>query len=186
MKNIVKFIIFIAYTIAIFQINNFFILCGLVCLNTMIALILKIRFKDFLHSLEIFLPFVLFTVIVNIIFANLQEGILIGIRILICYYITYLYAKTTTIFEIANTIEKIFYPLKLFKIDIKQIGMIVSIALCMIPVLKNEISTLVNTMESRGKKLQINHMIIILKPMFISILRKTNEMEKTLIGKGIQ
>ena len=186
MKNVLKFVAFLVYTIIIFQIRNFKILGALFVINSLFALILKIQLKNIWYAFKIFLPFILFTVIVNIIFSSLQEGILIGVRILICYYTTYIYAKTVSISEIADTIEKFFYPLKIFKIDTKQIRMIVSIALCMIPVLKNEMITLKNTMKSRGQNWNVRNSIILLKPMMISILRKTNEMEKTLISRGIQ
>lgn len=184
MKSIIKFAIFITYTILIFFIKDLKILICLFLLNLVISGLLKIRFKDMLYNLKIFFPFIFFTVILNIIFANLNEGILIGIRIIICYNITYIFSKRTSTTEIAETIKKLFYPLKIFRVNVDNIGVIVSIAICTIPVLRDEIYALTQAMKSKGKLMKLNSMVIVMKPMLISILRRTNHMEKCLKAKG--
>lgn len=74
--------------------------------------------------------------------------------------------------------EKILFPIVYEDIE--------SISICMIPVLKNEISALIKAMRSKGKTMKINSMIIIMKPMLISVLRKTSQIEKTLIAKAYE
>lgn len=184
MKNIIKFVIFIIYTILIFFINDLRLLVGLFLLNCMITVILKIGLKKMLYSFRMVLPFIAFTVLVNIIFDGLYSGIIIGIRIIICYNATYIFYKKITVLEIIDAIQKLCYPLKIFKINTNNIGMIVSISICIIPVLKSEIYSLSKTMKSKGKLIQIKSTIIIMKPMLISILRRTNQIEKTLIAKA--
>lgn len=184
MKNIVKFIIFIIFTVAVFFIEDLKIIGLIFLFNCIIAILLKIKLRDIFYNLKLFIPFIIFTAVINIVFSGLYEGILIGIRIIICYSITYIYSKTVTIVEISDTIQKLLYPLKIFKIDTNNIGIMISISICMIPILKNEIYTLKNAMKSKGKLLKINTMIIVIKPILISILNKTKEMEKALISKA--
>lgn len=184
MKNIVKFSIFMIYTIFIFWINNLKLLVGIFFLNFLLTMLLKINIKRMFYHLKIVLPFIIFTMLINIIFASLYDGVVIGIRLMICYHITYIFSKTLTVLEIADTIQKLCYPLKIFQINTNSIGMMVSIAICMIPVLKNEIYTLMQAMKSKGKPIKINSIIIIMKPMLISILRKTSQIEKTLMAKA--
>lgn len=184
MKNIVKFIIFIIYTISIFFLNSVKLLACMFFLNFIIAIILKIDLKKMLYNLKILLPFIIFTMLINILLASLYDGIIMGIRIVICYSITYIFSKTLTVLEVADTIQKLCYPLKIFKININNIGMMVSISICMIPVLKNDIYTLIQTMKAKGRIMKINSIIIIMKPMLISILRRTSQMEKTLLTKA--
>ncbi len=184
MKNIVKFILFVGYTIGIFCVKDAKILCGMILLNSSITILLKIDLKKMLHSVKIFLPFVAITVALNLLLDSLQEAILIGIRILICYHATYLFSQTLTTLEIADTVQKICTPLKLFGIDTKHIGMMISISICMLPVLKNEITTVMQAMQAKGMPLNIKNSNILMEPMFISIFRKTNEMEKTLLSKA--
>ncbi len=184
MKNIVKFIIFIICTISIFFLNNLKLLGSIFFLNFIIAIALKICLKRMLYNLKILLPFVILTMLINILLDSLYDGIIIGIRIIICYNITYIFSKTLTVLEVADTIQKLCYPLKIFKININNIGMMVSISICMLPVIKNEIYTLIRVMKSKGRIMKINSIIIIMKPMLISILRKTSQIEKTLIAKA--
>lgn len=184
MKNIVKFVLFIGYTMLVFFVKDANVLTSMILLNSIITLFLKINLKKMLHSLKIFLPFVAITVVLNLLLDSLQEAILIGIRMLICYHATYLFSQTITTLEIADTIEKIGTPLKLFRIETKHIGMMISISICMLPVLKNEITTLIQAMQAKGMPLNIKNINILIQPMFISIFRRTNEMEKTLLSKA--
>lgn len=184
MKNILKFIIFIIYTICIFFIKDRFTLVCLFIINVLLGILIKINFKKMLNDFLFFLPFIIITVIFNIIFENLQYGALIGARLIICYNITYSFSKTFTIMEFAETIEKLCYPLKFLKINPRDVGIIVSISLCMISVFKNEIQETIKAMKSKGKKIRIRQIVLIMKPIVISLLKKTNEMEKALISKG--
>jgi len=184
MKNLVKLIIFIVCTILIFFIKDLRILICVFLLNLIVSGILKIKLKGMLYNFKIFLPFILFTVILNIIFSSINDGILIGIRIIICYNATYIFSKRITTTELAETIKKLFYPLKIFKVNVDNIGIIVSISICIIPVLRDEISALIQAMRAKGKLIKLNSMVIIMKPMLISILRRTNQMEKCLISKA--
>ena len=184
MKNIIKFITFIICTILIFLIKDFKIIGLLFVATLILAIILKLELKNICNNLKILLPFILFTCIINIIFSGIYEGFLIGTRMIICYNITYIYSKTSTVIQISETIQKLCYPLKFFKVDINNIGIMISISICMIPVLKNEIYTAISAMKVKGKKIGIKSMMIIMKPILISIFNKTREMETTLIAKA--
>ena len=77
-------------------------------------------------------------------------------------------------------------PLKIFKVDSRKAGLVVGIAVSMIPVLKDEIEQKIYALNSKGYKFKLNELDIIFKPIFISILRRTGEIEKNLISKGYQ
>ena len=90
----------------------------------------------------------------------------------------------TSVLEIANTIQMIFSPLKIFKIDTSSISLIISIALCMIPILQQEINAVRNAIKAKGAKIKITNITLVLKPILISMLQRTGEIEKALIAKG--
>lgn len=186
MKNIIKFIVFIMYTIYIFFVSDFRLLAILFLLNFLIAIYLKINLKKMIYNLIILFPFIMFTGIINIIFDSLIAGILISIRIVICYNVTYVFSKTMTVSELANTIKNLCCPLKLFKINTENIGIMVLISICMIPVFKSELYSVIQAMKSKGKMMRISSITIIMKPILISVLKKTNEIEKTLVAKGYE
>ena len=184
MKNILKFAIFIGYTVSIFLIKDIRIIAGLFCLNWVITIILPINFKNIFYNLKILLPFIIFTMLMNFILDSIQAGVLIGVKLVICYHVTYIFSKTMTISELASTIQNLCFPLKLFKVNTHNISIMISIAICMVPILKNEMNTLLKAMKSKGQKITIKSFSLMMKPMLISVFRKTSQMEKTLMAKG--
>ena len=184
MKNILKFIVFVIYTIIIFFIDNIIILGTLFVINCIIAFYLRLDYIKMFTSLNNILPFIFFTMCINYIIDGLYSGIIIGIRMLICYNTTYIFSKIITVLELSDIIQKICMPLKFFKIEINNIGLMISISICMIPILREEIISIIQAVKSKGGKIDIRYLFIIMKPLLISIFKNTNQIEKTLIAKG--
>ena len=80
MKNLIKFILFLMYTIGVFFVEDY-ISFGLIALfNIFLMIIAKINLKKAFKNTIKILPFILFTIAINLIFADLKFSILIGIR----------------------------------------------------------------------------------------------------------
>lgn len=137
-----------------------------------------------LGTLKIGLPFIIFTVVINMAFDSILAGIRIGIRLIICYQMTYIFSKTVTILEIAEVIQQLCFPLKMLKINTSNIGLMIAISISMIPIFKSEIVNLMQAMKAKGRPIKINSTILLMKPMLISILTKTSQIEKTLKAKA--
>ena len=92
--------------------------------------------------------------------------------------------------EFAELIEKIVYPHKIFKINPKDVSLMVTIALSFIPIMKDEIRQIKNVLNAKGIYPSNTNLIknasLIFKPFFISILQRTNEIEMSLKAKGYQ
>lgn len=186
MKNLLKFIFFLVYLIGIFSVVDFRILVLLGLLNFVLCKILKISNRDFIKTLKFVLPFVCFTAILNCILANIEIGILMAIRLLLAYQVTYIFSKQMTALEFAKVIQDLMYALKIFKINPEEIGIIISISLCVLPILRSEIEQKKDALKAKGFDAKIKSLWIALKPAMISILRRTSEMEKTLKAKGFE
>lgn len=190
MKNLIKFILFLIYTIGIFFIKNYMLLGLIIIFNIILMLIIKINLKNAINNLIKLLPFILFTVAINMIFADLNFSILIGIRLILVCNLSYVFSKTISYMEFAEVIEKIVYPLKIFKINPKEIGLVVSIALSFVPIMKNEFSQIKNVLKVKGIKPTTFNLLknlgLIFKPFFISVLQRLNEIEMSLKAKGYQ
>jgi len=134
--------------------------------------------------------FIAFTVIINIIFADLKFAILIGIRLILVCNLSYIFSKTISNTEIGDVIEKLVYPLKIFKINPKEIGLMVTIALSFIPIMKEEFSQIKNVLKVKGiKPTNLNllkNLNLIFRPFFVSVLQRLNEIEMSLKAKGYQ
>lgn len=186
MKEVIKFLGFIAYLILLFWIEDVFLLVGLFFLNVVGFVILKIEIKNFLKHMRILLPFVLFTMLLNSIFSGLHVGALIGFRLILAYHMTYLFSKKMTSTQIASTIKKLIVPLKIFHINPENIEIMIRISFCVMPILKSEIEQKQYALKAKGAQIKLKYMLLIIKPLFISILRRTKEMEKSLIAKAYE
>ena len=190
MKNLIKFIFFLIYSVGVFFIEGYMIL-GLVSLfNISLMIIAKINLKNAFNNTIKLLPFILFTIAINIIFMDLKSSILIGIRLILIRNLTYIFSKTISYMEFARVIEKMVYPLKLFGINPEETGLIVIIALSFIPIIKNEFDQIRNVLKVKGIKPTTLNMLknlgLIFKPFLISVMQRINEIETSLRAKGYQ
>ena len=190
MRNLIKFILFLIYSVGLFFIEDYMILALILIFNISIMIISKINLKNALNNTIKLLPFILFTVAINTIFADLKFSILIGIRLILIRNLTYIFSKTISYIEFARVIEKMVYPLKLFGINPEEIGLIVIIALSFIPIIKNEFEQIRNVLKVKGIKPTTFNLLknlgLIFKPFLISVMERLNEIEISLKAKGYQ
>lgn len=183
MKNVLKFIFFMISVIGIFFITNMICLCAILLLCILLVSFYK-RKTRIKMSFKFILVFIIFTIIINAIIEGFNYALLVGIRLVIAYLMTYIFANTMTIIEFSDAIQILMHPLKIFKIDTQSIGIMICIAICMLPILQNEITELKYSLKSKGCNLKINNINIFMKPLLISVLKRIDDMEKTLISKG--
>ncbi len=190
LKNIVKFILFLIYTISIFFIKNYILLTLILFINISLMIISKININKAIKSLIKLMPFILFTVVINIIFVDLKFAILIGVRLILVCNISYVFSKTISYTEFGEVIEKLLFPLKIFKVNPKEIGIIITIALSFMPILKDELLQIKNSLKAKGMNMTNINLIknanLIFKPFFVSVLQRINEVEMSLRAKGYE
>ena len=190
MKNLVKFIWFLIYTIGIFFIQKYIFLLLILLFNLLVLLIYKISFLKALKNILKLLPFIIFTVIINIIFMDFKYAVLIGIKLILVCNICYIFSKTITYMEFGEMIEKIVTPFKLFGINPKDIGLVIVIAFAFIPIMKQEIGEIKNVLKVKGIRFTnfniIKYLQLVFKPFFVSVLYRLNEVELSLREKGYQ
>ena len=184
MKNVIKFLLFIAYSTCIFFLpNNVFILL-FVLFNLFIMIIAKVKIKKvFIMTLQV-LPFIIFTFLINCLLDTFINSIWIGVKLLIVCNITVIYSQTTDVLTIAETIKALCAPLKLFKIDTDEIKVMVCISLSMLPILKKDLFEVKEACIAKNITFNVKNMKIILSKFFLSLLSRVNELEESLIAKG--
>ena len=180
----ILFLSFILYATFIFFVNSNTLLLMVLLLNVLAMIIFHIKITEAIRNLFKILPFVLFTIIINWILSSYEYAILIGIKLLLVCNVTYIYSKTTTVRGIAATIKILCMPLKLIKVNPEEIELLVCISLSMIPILKREYNQLKDACVAKGMDINIQNMKIILGKFLISIMKRVNEIEESLIEKG--
>lgn len=184
MKNVIRFLIFVLYATLLFFMDSNILLLVALFVNILAMLLAKVKFLETIEHLIKIVPFILITVIINCILANYKYAFLIAIKLMLVCHITYVYAKTTTIREVAITIKMLCTPLKLGKVNLDEIELLVSISLSMIPILKEEFRQLKEACLAKGIKMNIKNMKVILTKLMISIMKRVNEIEESIIEKG--
>ena len=188
MKNIIKFILFLIYTIGIFLIQNPIVILWGIGINLICIVIQNIKLKRVLENLWSFIGFILFTGFINVIVVDIYYGAIIAIKLMIVCNITFVYANSIHYLQFAETIVKIMTPLKLLKIDVENIGIIICIALTFIPILRQELDNMKLALKAKGSKTSAFHLILqskyVLLPMLTSVLNRINEIEYSLKAKA--
>src|SRR5574344_641317 len=181
MKNVIKFVIYIIMIFLLCYLKNMVIIGSLFLIGLIYAIIKKIEISKMELFSIIFLVFCTF--IVNV-FSGKMYAVLIVMRILDIYLFTKIYTKNLSVLELVNVIEFIFSPLKILKINTRNIGIIVSISITVLPIMLNEIRQKINALYSKGMKLNLGSIKIICKSILVLILIRCNEMEKSLSAAG--
>ena len=182
-KNIIKFILFDIFVLSIFFINNYNILLCLFLINIVCIMLLKLNIIKLLRYLLYLIPIIGLTFVINIFLLNVTYAFLIASRFLIACISTYIFSRTVTVLEISKVIEILLSPLKLIKVDVKSIGLLVSIAISFIPIIKDEMIELKQIMASKGYIMKVNNVHLFIRPLLTSVFKRTNEIEKAIIAK---
>lgn len=190
MISMLILICFFILSILIFVIDNYFILLAIILLNAIILFLLKVSFNKILKLLYKNILFILFIFVCNILFTNLDMAIITSFKLFIAINITYTISVLLPISKISEGFYYLFYPLKVFKINIKNISLIISIALAFIPILINEAKDIKNSLISKGFSFSIKNVFtkphIFLITYFNNIFDRIDELEKTLLMKGYE
>lgn len=188
MKDVIKFLIFILYTILIFFISDYKIIAIIFIINIVLMIIGKINLKSAVRSIIKLLPFIAFVVIINLILMSKEKAILIGIRLILICNFTYTFTRNFTPQQLSNSIEKILIPLKIFKINTREIGIMISIAVAFVPILKDEGNKIKASLQSKGFNVKGLNMIkninLILVPLIVSIFKRVQHIENAFKSKG--
>ena len=204
-----RFKLFAMLVLVVFSFLNFNIVTylGLFGFVVLLTIIGKLKFKPLLKVIKhmwflmlILLVINLFTVTGEVLFTvgkliiykeAIIETVYIFLRLVIILMISNLLTCSTTPNDLTYAIEFYLTPLKLFKININEIALMMSIALRFIPTLFEEIDRIMKAQASRGvdfkygrygEKLKSLSSIIV--PLFISCFERADDLTDAMIVKG--
>lgn len=122
---------------------------------------------------------------------SIFQTIYIFIRIIMLLMISSLLSSSTTPSELTYALEFYLKPLKIFKINVYEISIMISIALRFIPTLLDEIERIKKAQTSRGidfengkYKDKLRGLTSLIIPLFISCFDKADELTNAMIARG--
>lgn len=188
MKDAIRFLLFIIYTALIFCIKDYRIIFLFIIINLILMIIGKIKIKEASKNLAKLSPFIILVVVINMISNTIGYATVIGIRLMLVFNITYVFTKNLTPGQLSNSIENILAPLKIFKVNTRDIGIMISIAIAFIPILKDETEKIKYSLQSKGFDTRginmLKNMKLLLVPLIVSILKRVDHIENGLKSKA--
>lgn len=188
--NIIKFIFFLTYVILIFFVKSNIALIAALAIDVTLIIAYKINLKNLINNITKMFIFVLITAIINAFVVNINYAITIGIKLILVCIMTYIFSKMLSYMEFATVIGDLAYPLKLLGVNPKDLGLLITIAISFIPILKEELERIKYVLLVKGFKVNtiniVKNMNIVFKPLFVSIMERINEIEYSLKAKGYQ
>ncbi len=179
---------FFIYSLILFLINNIYVLCLIFVFNFIISLIVKVPLSKHFKILKNNFIFIIFIVICNILFCDINTSLKIGLRLFLAIDYTYIMGQYFNPTSIRIAFSYLLYPLKLFKVDLDSLTLIVSVSLAFIPILIDEAVMIKKSLRSKGFAFKFKNLIIsphiYLITYLNSLFDRLDELEKILIIKG--
>ncbi|MCD8316879.1 MAG: energy-coupling factor transporter transmembrane protein EcfT [Eggerthellaceae bacterium] len=169
----VKFLLCIAYIVAVFVSFNAFglVICAVFVIGFYIAAQIPIR--QALHSIGPLLFIVIITALLNIFFVEdgtvyaawgifvissggILSAIFMSIRLLLLLLGVSLLTLTTPTLDMTEAFERIMSPFRRFGLPAHELAMIMGIALRFLPILANELKSIYRAQISRGAHFSAN------------------------------
>lgn len=196
----VKILLVFAYIVAVFLCKNFYSLGLMILLLTIIILLSGISLKLIYKSIKPIFIIVLITSLLQLIYnkngdvlfeywkirittGGVFTAIFTTVRIAALVAASSMLTYTTSPTMLTDAIERLFSPLKVFKINVHSIAMMMTIALRFIPTLIDEVDKIMAAQKSRGADLESGNivdrgkaLVPIFIPLFINSFRRAYEL----------
>lgn len=196
-----KLILTLLYVVALFLVPNFWGFAVIGALMVLIMAFSGISLKVVFRGLRPLLFIIVFTAFFNLLYGGgepvfpnvewlswlkmdgLRNALFMILRIVLLILGTSYLTYTTSPVMLTDAMERLFRPLKVFKLPVHELAMMMTIALRFIPTLIDETDKIINAQKARGADFETGNifrrakaLIPILIPLLISAFRRAEEL----------
>lgn len=196
----VKLLLTLLFVISIFFIKTYFGFMLTLAVLLIVILLARLPIMSVLKSVRGILFIVVFTAVIKLFFIKegevlVHSGIIMitktgvhttvkmVLRLVLLISGASLLSLTTTPVELADGLESLMAPLKLIKVPVRDIAMIMSIALRFIPTLFEETNKIISAQKARGASFDTGSifarakaLLPVLIPLFVNSFRRADEL----------
>ncbi len=198
----VKLLLTLLFVVGIFFIKSYFGFILTAVLLLTIILVAKLPMMSVLKSVRGVLLILVFTALINLFLggengsevlwkwnmltiteSSVHTTIKLVLRLFLLISGTTILSLTTTPVALADGVESLLSPLKVIRVPVRDIAMIMSIALRFIPTLFEETNKIISAQKSRGASFdtggpiaRIKALLPVLIPLFVSSFRRADEL----------
>jgi len=174
-------LLFAAYSIGVFFIPWWIVLGSLGGAQLLLMLILRVNFKKAFLSFIYFLPFIAITAGFHLLFDDWHNAAIMSVRLLLVWNATVIFSQKVPILKFAHGLKILLCPLIIFRINPRDIAVMIAVAVTFIPITISEFKQIRNAMNAKGRKRGI---LIVLKIFMYKILYRAGQLSLTLEAKG--
>lgn len=179
---------FFAYSFVLFFITDIKILLFLFIFNIIMGFIFRVNnFKRVKFLLKNII-FVIFIFLCNLLFESFFSSFLISLRLFLIIDYTYIIGYYFDSSKIREALRILFWPLKIFRINIDDLSLILAIALTFIPILTNDARVIRIALKNKGFDFSLKNLFrrpqIFLMTYVNNLFDRIDEIEKALMLKG--
>ena len=205
---LLKFLSLIIISIFICRVNgiSLFIISSILIIISI--LLSKISLKTLFSPILRLIPFLAAILLVNTLFYNsgkciyqfhlicfskdgFIQGLNIAFRTITIILLSSVFIRTTTSIDIMDAIEHLLVPLRIFKIQTRDISLIMSVSIQFIPIIFSDFERIRKAQIIRGTDFSdksirgtIKSVIPIVIPAFISVFRRADELAMAIEARG--
>jgi energy-coupling factor transport system permease protein len=184
MKNLLKLLLLGTYTLGIFFVSDFRALGLFAVLNICLMLRTRLSPGKALLYLRGPAPFILLAALINLAAAGGRDAALVALRLVLVCNGTQLFRRVVNSTQLAGAIETLCRPLKIFKVDPRDISLMVCVGIAFIPVLRRDFNQINHALRAKAMPLRAGNVKYLLKPFLYGILRRADEISGALNAKA--
>jgi energy-coupling factor transport system permease protein len=196
----VKLICAVIYVAAIFFIDSYFVYAAVLLFGIAVIAAARVPFRTVLKTVKSVLFLILLTFVLNLFLVSgervlwswnflkitatgLDYAVRMALRLFLLITGTSLLTLTTTPIELTDGLESLMSPLKAIRFPVRDIALIMSIALRFIPTLMEETNKIMSAQKARGASFdtgnllkRVKALLPVLIPLFVSAFRRAEEL----------
>lgn len=181
---------FLFINMLLFLIEDGFILLLVLFIELAMLCYLKVKVKKCFSFLLKNMIFISFVFACNLLYSDITASILVSFKLFLALTLTYIISNLFTPNDFSEGFYYLFYPLKLVGVNIKNLSLIITIALAFIPILIDEARNIKKALLNKGFEFTFKNVMtrphIYLIAYLNSLFDRIDEIEKSLVMKGFQ
>lgn len=205
-----KLLAMMVFIVVVFWANNV-LTNGLILAFTLLAILLsKIPLTFFINGVKPMIGIILFTTLFQVFFTQqgtplvsfgiikitdfgLAQALLIFMRFVLIILMSTVLTLTTMPLSLADAVESLLKPFRIFKVPAHEIGLMLSLSLRFVPTLMDDTTRIMNAQRARGVDFgegslmqKVKTIIPILIPLFASSFKRADALATAMESRGYQ
>ena len=184
----VLILLFFAYSIGIFFVDDWFILACLAGFQFLLMVIGmlagRVNFFKALRNLVYLSPIIFLTGLFNYFFTDLETAAMVATRVALMCHMTYVFASLIPILKFAQGLSTLFVLLRIFGVNHRDLGITVAVSITFIPIVLSQYHQIKQAINARGRRK--NTFVITMQIFMYRILYRASILGQTLDAKGYE